>query len=53
MSIAEIIERINDEAEALLSFRRLMAGEHRHGIWRGKANPYTVGSLGRSDDWDW
>ena len=53
MSIAEIIDRMNFEADASLAIRRQLAGVHRHGIWRGQPNPYTVGYVGRSDAWDW
>lgn len=41
-SIKALIEWMNKEADAMLSLRRLMAGEHQHGIWRGLPNPYTV-----------
>ena len=51
--IAEIIDIINDEAEAELKERRESLPPNRDGWWRGKPNPYAIGSARRNGPDDW
>lgn len=53
MSIDEMIDQINDMAQAMLEYRRARSSPHRFGIWRGDRNPYSVGNPDRSSQMDW
>jgi hypothetical protein len=42
LTLADYIDRMNEEADILLAMRRARLGPHRLGWWRGGLNPYST-----------